>query len=176
MTTEQDKTLEGLRFAIQMEIDGEEYYQKSSQISTNKLGQQLFQTLAAEEDLHRHKFEQIYREIQQKQPWPEISLKLDKGKGLRTIFAQAIEELGTNVEALPTELDAVQKAMDMENKTYDYYQGQGEKASYNAERDFYQALMAQERAHFLVLLDYYEYLKNPAAWFVQKEHPSFDGG
>ncbi|GAH21770.1 unnamed protein product, partial [marine sediment metagenome] len=28
----------------------------------------------------------------------------------------------------------------------------------------------------LVLLDYYEYLKDPAGWFVRKEHPSLDGG
>ncbi len=176
MATEQDKTLEGLRFAIQMEIDGKEYYQKSSQISASRLGQQLFQTLAAEEDRHRCKFEQIYREIQQRQTWPEIPLKLDKGKQLRTVFVQATEESGSSIKAPTTELETIQKAMDMENKTYDYYHSQGEKAGYNAERDFYQALMAQERAHFLVLLDYYEYLKNPAAWFTQKEHHSLDGG
>ena len=25
------------------------------------------------------------------------------------------------------------------------------------------------------LIDYLEYLADPAAWFVEKEHPSFDG-
>ena len=33
-----------------------------------------------------------------------------------------------------------------------------------------------EKEHQLVLLDYYEYLKDPAGWFVKKEHPSLDGG
>jgi hypothetical protein len=37
-------------------------------------------------------------------------------------------------------------------------------------------LAAQEGEHHLILLDYYEFLKDPAAWFVQKEHPSLDGG
>jgi rubrerythrin len=64
----------------------------------------------------------------------------------------------------------------MENQTYDFYQQQANLASYNAEREFYQALSAQEKEHHLVLLDYYEYLKDPAAWFVEKEHPSLDGG
>ena len=64
----------------------------------------------------------------------------------------------------------------MENQTYDFYQQQEKQASHNAESEFYQALSAQEKEHHMVLLDYYEYLKDPAAWFVEKEHPSLDGG
>ncbi|GAI01022.1 unnamed protein product, partial [marine sediment metagenome] len=45
-----------------------------------------------------------------------------------------------------------------------------------AEREFYEALAIQEKEHHLILLDYYEFLKNPAAWFVSKEHPSPDAG
>ena len=80
------------------------------------------------------------------------------------------------MEAPDTELDAVQTAMDMENKTYDFYQNRVKDATHDAERDFYQALAAEEREHHMVLLDYYEYLKDPAGWFVTKEHPSLDGG
>ena len=65
--------------------------------------------------------------------------------------------------------------MDMENKSHDFYQGQGKEATYDAERDFYETLAAEEREHHIVLLDYYEYLKDPAGWFVMKEHPSLDG-
>jgi rubrerythrin len=64
----------------------------------------------------------------------------------------------------------------MENKTYDFYKEQGKNAAYDTEENFYQALATQEREHYLVLLDYYEYLKDPAAWFVKTEHPTLDGG
>jgi rubrerythrin len=66
--------------------------------------------------------------------------------------------------------------MSMENETYDFYKSQSEKATYDAERQLYESLAVQEEEHHRVLLDYYEFLKNPAAWFVQKEHPSLDGG
>jgi len=69
----------------------------------------------------------------------------------------------------------VKPAMDMESKTYDFYKSQSRNSVYDVERDFYEALATQEREHHLVLLDYYEYLKDPAAWFVTKEHPSLDG-
>jgi rubrerythrin len=176
METEQDKTLKALRIAIQMEIDGKQYYLKASQESGNELGKRLLQSLAAEEDVHRQKFEQIYNAIRNKKAWPVTDFQPDGGKRLRTIFARATEGIGLKTKAPATELDAVQTAMDMENKTYDFYTRRGENTTYDAERDFYRTLAAEEREHHLILLDYYEYLKNPAGWFVKKEHPSLDGG
>ena len=176
MITEQDKTLKALQIAIQMEIDGKEYYLKASRESSNELGRKLLQTLAAEEDIHHQKFEEIYDAIQNKKAWPKTDFHPDMGRNLRTIFAKALEEIGSSIKALATEPDAVQIAMGMENKTYDFYKSQGGNATYGGERDFYEALAAQEREHYLVLLDYYEYIKDPAGWFVQKEHPSLDGG
>jgi len=176
MEDEQVKTLEALQIAVQMEIDGKEYYQKVSQSSGNQLGRELFQSLAAEEDIHRQKFEEIYNAIRNKKAWPKTDFQPDRGRRLRSIFAKVIEEMGSNIQAPTTELDAIQIAMDMENKSYDLYRSRSQIAAYDAERNFYQTLAAEEREHHRVLLDYYEYLKDPAAWFVKKEHPSLDGG
>ena len=176
METGQNKIMEALQIAIQMEIDGKEYYLKASQESRNELGRKLLQSLAAEEDIHRQKFEEIYSAIWNKKAWPETDFQPDGGKRLRTIFAKITEEMGSNIKALAAELDAIQAGMDMENKTCDFYKSQGKNATYDAERDFYETLAAEEREHHLILLDYYEYLKDPAGWFVSKEHPSLDGG
>ena len=175
MEAEQDKTLRALRVAIQMEVDGKDFYLKASQKSSNELGKKLLESLASEEDVHRQKFEEIYWALKEKKGWPEADFTPDDGKNLRTLFATATA-VGLGVKAQASELDAVKAAMDMENKSYDYYINQGQTATYSGEREFYEALMAQERGHYLVLLDYYEYLKDPAGWFVQKEHPSLDGG
>jgi len=176
MEIEQDRAVQALQVAIKMEIDGKEFYLKASRESSNELGKKLLKSLAAEEDVHRQNFEKIYNSIRIKQGWPGTDFQPDGGKRLRTIFAEAIEKKGAGIEVPATELDAVKTAMEMENKTYDYYKDQGQGATYDTERDFYQALAAEEREHHLVLLDYYEYLSDPAGWFVQKEHPSLDGG
>ncbi len=176
MTTEQDRTLGALQIAIQMEIDGKEYYLKASQESSNELGKKLLESLASEENTHRQKFEEMYNAIQSKKAWPMTDFQPDGGKRLRTIFARATEEMSSSIKSLATELDAVQTAMSMENKTHDFYKSQGGNAAYDAERDFYETLAVEEREHHLILLDYYEYLKDPAGWFVKKEHPSLDGG
>ncbi|OGO06316.1 MAG: hypothetical protein A2Z76_00350 [Chloroflexi bacterium RBG_13_56_8b] len=176
MTSEQDKTLKGLQVAIQMEIEGKEYYLKASRESGNELGKKLLAKLASEEDSHRQRFEQIYNTIKNKKGWPTTDFQPDGGKTLRTIFAHATEEMGARAKAPATELDAIDTAMGMENKTFDYYTRQGSGATHDTEREFYYAVAGEEKEHYLILLDYYEYLKDPAAWFVQKEHPSLDGG
>jgi len=176
MTTEQDKTMGALQKAIQMEIDGKEFYLKASQASKNELGKKLLKSLAAEEDEHRKVFEGIYRAISAKKNWPDKEFHPDGGRGLRTIFAKALDQMDSGTKAMPDELDAVQTAMSMENETYDFYKSRSGKATFDAERKLYEALAVQEEEHHRVLLDYYEFLKNPAAWFVQKEHPSLDGG
>ena len=176
MGNEQDKTATALQAAIQMETDGKKFYLKASQESSNELGKALLQSLAAEEDIHRQKFEEIYNATRNKKSWPVTDFQPDGGKRLRTIFVKATEEIGSNIKAPATELDAIQTAIGMEIKTYDFYKNQQENATYDAERDFYQTLAAEEREHHLVLLDYYEYLKDPSGWFVTKEHPSLDGG
>jgi len=176
MATEQDKTLEGLKTAIQMEIDGKQFYLKASQKSSNEAGKKLLESLAAEEDVHRQKFEEIFESIRDKNAWPKVDFTPDGGSSLRTLFARAIEQVGKSIKAPESELDAVQTAVNMEAKTYDFYISQSQSTPYSAARDYYEALASQEREHQLVLLDYYEFLKNPAGWFVSTEHPLLNGG
>jgi rubrerythrin len=176
MATEQDNTLAGLKTAIQMEIDGKQFYLKAGKESSNEAGRKLLESLAVEEDVHRQKFEEIFKSIQDKNAWPEVDYKPDGGSSLRTLFARATQQVGKSFKAAKSELDAVQTAVGMEGKTYDFYISQSQATPYPAARDFYEALAAQEREHQLILLDYQEYLKNPAGWFVEKERPTLDGG
>ncbi len=176
MEDEQGKTLASLQFAIQMEIDGKEYYRKASQESGNKVGREFFDWLADEEDRHRQRFEQIYEAIKKEKAWPAIDIRPGKGEVLNTLFSEALRTAGTEVKAASAELDVIARAMDMENKTHDFYKSQGEKAVYGAAKKFYAALAAEERGHYLALVDYREYLIDPAGWFRKAEHHSLDGG
>ncbi len=176
MTTEQDKALEAVKMAIQMETDGKEFYLKAGEASGNELGKKLLNQLAAEEDIHRQKFVQIFEAIRAQQGWPEVDYQPDGGQNLRTIFARATQESGSDVKAATSELEAVKTAMDMENKTYDFYNERVRNAAFEAEKNYYGALAAQEKEHHLILFDYHEYLKDPASWFVTQEHHSLDGG
>jgi len=176
MEDEHGKTLEAIQFAIQMEIDGKTYYQKASRESGNKVGRGLFEWLAAEEDKHRQRFEGIYSTIKEQKAWPEVSIQPRKGDILNTFFSEAMRAGATNVKAVGTELDTIAKAMEMENKTERFYSSRGQEAVYDAEKKLYTSLAAEERGHYLALVDYREYLIDPAGWFRKAEHHSLDGG
>ena len=159
-----------LREAIQIEVDGKEFYQQAGQRSSNKLGREIFQNLADEEDEHRRKFEEIYEALKKGQDWPDVEPPANKGERLKSIFAQATEELGSKIKVASSELEAINTAIDMEVKSYDFYRSRSEQSTFPREKRFYHALAGEERAHHLALLDSYEYLTSPEGWFVAREH------
>jgi len=175
MENEQAKTMEVLQLAVQMEVEGKEFYQKLSQKSSSKLAKQLFQQLADEEDIHRKKFEEIYETLKRGQNWPEVVPPSEKGKRLKSLFAEATKELGSKIKVAESELEAIKMAMDMEIKSYNLYHSRSEESALPVEKQFYEALAGEEREHHLALLDSYEYLSDPAGWFTKSEHWSIDG-
>ena len=158
-----------------MENDGKECYRQASQGSGNEVGRKLLQSLALEEDNHRQKFVEMYQAMQKKKGWPAINFRPDRGKNLRALFAGTCKITGVNVKAVVTEIDAINTAINKEKKSYDFYKLQSQNAIYDAERDFYETLAAEEMEHELILGNYYEYLSDPVDWFTRVEHHSLDG-
>src|SRR4030067_36082 len=137
MATEQAKTLQALRIAVKMEIDGKEYYLKTSQTASSKMGEKLLRSMSQAEDAHRKKFIDIYEAIRDKKAWPRTALKPAAHKNLNTIFATATRRMAAGTKPLGAELDAVKVAMKMENKTLDFYTKQAAKATGDTEKSFY---------------------------------------
>jgi len=173
---EQEKVKQAIQYAIQMEIDGKAFYLKASRTTKSQLGKKLLESLAAEEDYHRTKLEEVYDALCKTGTCAIIDFKSDGGKTLRTIFARELDNPSVKTTVGGSELEAVKLAMDMEDKSHDFYHTRYEQTQPGPERDFYGMISAEEREHKLVLSDYYEYLKDPAGYFVNKEHPSLDGG
>ena len=162
MTTEQEKVLEALQTAVAMENDGKECYLQAASGSKNEAGRKLLQSLAEEEDIHRRKLEAIYNAISADKSWPTINFDTGRVSRIRTTFAGTCEAIGANVGGAATELNVLNTALEKEKQSYDFYERQAKKAGYKVERDFYEKIAAEEREHELALLDYYEYLKDPA--------------
>jgi len=170
-----EKAIQALETALQMEIEGKEYYHKAGQRSDNPLAKKLFQRLAEEEDVHIKKANEIYKAIKNKARWPEKETTFKHERSLRNVFREAIEGMDREVKTSSSELEALKVAMNMEDKSYSFYRSRDKEASSSAEKSFYQALTAEEREHYLALLDSYEYLTDPQSWFTKKERWSLDG-
>jgi rubrerythrin len=172
---DQARTIEVLQLAVRMEADGKKFYQKASKKSSNKLAKELFQQLANEEDVHRKKFEEIYKAFKRGQNWPDVEPPSEKGEKIKSLFAEATKALGNTFKVAESEFEAIKIAMDMEVKSYNLYYSRSKESTLPVEKQFYQTLAGEERGHHLALLDSYEYLSDPTGWFTKKEHWSLDG-
>jgi rubrerythrin len=175
MESEQNKILEALKTAIEMEKDGKECYLNAVLKSDNEAGRKLLQSLALEEDTHRQKLEEIYLTIQKKMAWPAVYFPPDKNKTLMDLLNGVCETAGVNANATRTELDVLNTAINKEKESYDFYKRQSQSATDEVERNFYEAIAAEEREHELILVHYNEYLTDPVDWFTRVEHHSLDG-
>jgi rubrerythrin len=175
MENEQARTVEILQLAVQMETDGKEFYQKASRKSSNKLAKELFHHLAGQEDVHRKKFEEIYKALKRGQNWPDLEAQTGKEGKVKSLFVEATKALGSKFKIAESELEAIKTAMDMEIRSYNLYHSRSAESTLHVEKQFYKTLAGEERGHHLALLDSYEYLSDPAGWFTKKEHWSLDG-
>jgi rubrerythrin len=174
--TEQQRILDAVAIAMEMERDGKECYEAASKESTNDAGRAFLQSLAEEEDNHQLKFQQIYDSLQQNRGWPPIALDMGKIQTIKKDLTSTCMVLGVNVTGSASELDAVKVAVEKERTSYDFYDSQAQRATYDSEREFYRTLAQEEREHELALLNYLAYLTDPADWFLKAEHASLDGG
>ena len=175
MGNEQARTVEILQLAVRMEADGKEYYQKASRKSSNRLAKELFHHLADQEDVHRKKFEEIYKALKRGRNWPDVELRSGREGKIKSLFAEATKALGSKFKIAESELEAIKTAMDMEIRSYNLYHTRSAESTLPVEKQFYKTLAGEERGHHLALLDSYEYLSDPAGWFTKKEHWSLDG-
>jgi rubrerythrin len=175
MENEQARAIEVLQLAVRMETEGKEFYRQAGQKSSSKLARELFQQLANEEDVHRSKFEEIYETLKSGRNWPDVAAPSEKGKRLKSLFAEATKAMGSKTTVAKSELEAINIAMDMETKSYNLYHSRSEESTLPVEKRFYEALAGEERGHHLALVDSYEYLSDPAGYFTKMEHWSLDG-
>lgn len=175
MEDEQARAISVLQIAVQMERDGKEFYQKAGRISGNRLAKELFRQLANEEDIHRRRFEEIYKTLKRGQNWPDVEPSFEKGRRIKSLFSEATRTLGSKFKIAESEIDAIKAAMDMEVRSYNLYHSRSAESTLVSEKQFYKSLAGEERGHHLALLDAYEYLSDPTGWFAKKEHWSLDG-
>ena len=172
----QNAIIDALKYALQMEIDGKKFYTLAARESANRVGRDLYSWLAEQEELHYKRFQEIYAALTADRGWPAASVKPAKPVRLGTLFSKLINEASKPSGTGSAEIGSADKAIDLELKSRDYYRQRAGEASSDTERKFFQSISAEEQGHYLALVDYKEYITDPADWFTRTEHHLLDGG
>jgi len=165
-----------LKNAIKMEEDGKKYYLKCAEKTKNELGKKLFRTLADYENLHIRKIKEVHQKLKEDKKLEVITSTGGDVKKLRAgIFSEALEKIDLNVKPDTDDLSALKEGMRLEEISEEYYNKAAKGTDGTFEKRFYLTLAEEERGHYLLLFDTYEYFSNPEQWFIAHERPALEG-
>ena len=176
MTHGQDRSLQMLSEALELEKKGEAFYKEAISTCQNDLGREIFRMLMKDEGLHMDRILKIYNSLKENQTWSEDwkSIKSDH-KDLKSLFREMASAHGSKITANSSDLEALTIGIDLEWESIAFYKKNLTEAQDSIERSFIEQMIGEENSHHALLSDMKLYLSDPAGWFFEHEHTGLDG-
>ncbi|MEI6100878.1 MAG: ferritin family protein [Eubacteriales bacterium] len=154
--------MEGFEFAIQMELDGENYYREQSERFAGSELQNIFTMLAEDEKKHgeilRSKAEDTSYTLE------DSRIRMDA----KNVFA-GLGDFKSEIQKVPGQLDIYEMALEMEKKSIALYSGLFSKAEDAFSKKIFSYLIQQEEDHYAVLDELMQAVRNAISWVESAE-------
>ena len=151
-----------LQTALDFEEKGHHIYEEVSNKTENQIVEKTFRYLANQELIHIEVIKEYIKE-------EKIELKGDKLKETKKFFSTTIRKFKEKTELSNDDLKAHETALELEQKSYDFYKEQREKTADKDLNKFFSFLMEQENNHYGLVQKAYNYIKNPDAFYAEDE-------
>ncbi|MTI71053.1 MAG: rubrerythrin [Firmicutes bacterium] len=141
------------QFAMDMELDGKKYYEKLMGKANDKGLKNIFKMLAEDEKKHHD----IIKEMRNK---GDINVDFKSLGNTDNIF----EKLQKDKEDLnldKSEIEVYRHAIDIEDKSINFYNKQFEKAKEGTEKNLFKTLVEEEKKHKLILKNIIHFVSEP---------------
>ena len=164
---EQSALLEKLYTALRTEVEGHAFYKYAAELTTDENGKRVFEHLAKEELEHIDVIAAMAESIKAGKGWMSYEEAVKAGTELRNqkglpLFPEK-EELAERLKG-GTDTDAVQLAIDSEDKAVGFYSEMLKQAKTPEERVFLTKLLEMEKMHLKILRWEYESLLQNGFW------------
>ena len=167
---------EALQMAIEMEKEGQGFYKKTAEKTSDKMTRQVFEFLANEELKHIEAIKIFYdSEISGKTTdFEKVTAGQTPDKARQAIM-NLFKGLGDKAPVDKPDLDAYNFARDFEKNGEKFYRKAAEKASDKNVKKLFEFLVDEEKRHFQMIDDSIAFLENPAEWFHRQEKWHVEG-
>ena len=157
---------QALQTALDFEEKGHKIYEETASKTKNPIVANTFRYLADQELLH---IEEIKEYIEKLNNGHKIELRGDKLEGVKKFFSMTAKEFKEKTELSNDDLKAHETALELEQKSYDFYKEQHNKTTDEEAKKFFEFLMHQENAHYELIQKAYDFIKDPAAFYAEEE-------
>ncbi len=176
MTTGNERTLNMLNTARQMETKGHEFYEQAVAKSENELGRDIFRMLRQDEMVHLERINAIFEQLTAGRGWTGDWKALQPAHGnLGELFRAMAQKHGRGIRATTKDLDALDIGIDFEAKSIAFYEQHGAEATEALEQEFIECMIDEEKKHHRLLVDMKFYLQSPDSWFQEMQRGILDG-
>ncbi len=140
-------------FAMNMELDGKEYYEELMNKTSDKGLKKIFEMLAKDEEEH-------HRIINEMRDLDDASNTSDTLKNANNIFA---EMLGSDkkFDLTASAIEAYRHAFELEDKSMKLYEEHSMKAESTKEKDVFRKLAEEEKKHKLIIENILNFVSEP---------------
>lgn len=146
-----------LKFAIDMELEGEKYYRQQAQINKDNSLYTVCLMMAEEEKEHAN----ILSEMAKEQAYQlSDTHSLSKAKG---IF-NGIQDIKSDIKDIMSQLDFYRVATENEKKSMDLYTKYLNNAADQKEKELFEYLIRQEKQHYEILDELASLLQQAEEW------------
>jgi rubrerythrin len=148
-------------YAMQTEKDGEEFYRRLVQQTTNK-GLKTILTMLADDEVKHYN---ALKEMQTEKPdMPETTIL----SGAKNIFVQ-IRDSGEDFDLDIKQIDLYREAQDIEQKSRNFYLQKADETTDETQRDVFLKLADEEKKHYSLLDNIIEFVSRPERWLENAE-------
>ena len=166
--------IEALKLALTNEEKERDFYLGHARRTRDKLGKQMFESIAADEDMHYRRLLELHKKLEERSKWPE-GFSIDISTRVIEALGRLSKEATTSPESDDDDVNAVKIAIEFEQKGEEFYTKLAEQAKDKAEKRFFSLLSSMEREHRLSLEDTLEYFTDPQGWLERKGGRHLDG-
>jgi rubrerythrin len=166
--------VQALKDAVQMEIDGQKFYEKAALAAANPGTKEIFDYLAESEKYHIVKIQEIYQALEKDKSLNESLCAFVQPYQRPNVFSEILARAPMG-QSDANDMEAINRGIEMEEKSIDYYVKLAKESKDPFERRFLLSLVNEERGHYLFLVDYRNFLTDPADWYHITERQMVDG-
>ena len=170
----QEYMLKALKDAVQMEVEGRQFYLEAAKKAKSAGVREIMEYLAESEKYHIEKFNQVYHSLEKDPSWTETiaAFKPPQHEPYVCVMAMTKDEQGTGGD---DDLQALKTGIKMEECSIDYYTKQAKETTNPLARRFFMSVAHEARGHYLTLMDMHNYLTLPEDWFYVTQMSNVDG-
>ena len=149
-------------YGMQMELDGKKFYTEEAGQTTDKNISRILTFLADEEQKH-YEILKKYRDGSSGIPTSQLLTDV------KNVF-QAMRDAGSEfITGKDTMIEALGKALEMEDKSVAFYRSKGEESDDPDQKDLFLLLKKHEDRHYALLSSMIEFYDRPQQWLEQAE-------